>query len=430
VVTAGPGRTSLVALVAACLVSVTGTTMSAIALPWLVLTVTGDAGIAGLVVFAELTPYVLMQAVAGPWIDRVGARWTCVICNAVAGVLVCLLPTLFIDHHAQIPLVLALLAIAGATRGAADCANSALLPPAVRAAGIPLVRAAGLISSANRTGSLVGGALAGVLLVVIDAPLVVLIDGISFLAAAGLLLLVAARPERPDQDSTTEGISYRRKLLQGWRFIARDRLIFGTTVMNMTTNVFGGALGSVLLPAWVVDRAQSPGALGVMFTCLGLGGLLGSLAAAWLGPRLPRWAAFSVGFLLGGAPLYFVAAATTAVLPVAAAALATGLVTGVLNPIVGAVQYERIPEQLLARVLGAIKAACWIGVALGPLIGGLAVRMFGVSVVLVGCGALFLLITIAPFVLPVFKEMDRPPPTARAPTSATIGERRGRGESG
>lgn len=423
-------RTSLIALIAACLVSVTGTSMSAIALPWLVLTVTGDAGTAGLVVFAELTPYVLIQVVAGPWIDRVGARRTCVVGNAVAGVLVCLLPRLFIDHHAQIPLVLGLLAIAGAARGAADCANSTLLPPAVWAAGMPLERAAGLISSANRTGSLVGGALAGVLLVVIDAPLVVLIDGISFLAAAALLLLVAAGPERPDPNRATEEISYRRKLLQGWRFIARDRLIFGTTAINMTTNVFGGALGSVLLPAWVLDRAQSPGALGVMFTCLGLGGLVGSLAAAWLGPRLPRWAVFSVGFLLGGAPIYFVAAATTAVLPLAVAAMTTGLLTGALNPIVGAVQYERIPEQLLARVLGAIKAACWIGVALGPLIGGLAVRMFGVSAVLVGCGGLFLLITIAPFVLPVFKELDRTPPSIGGTTSATIGERRGCGESG
>lgn len=424
------GRTSLVALIIACLVSVTGTAMSAIALPWLVLTVTGDAGTAGLVVFAELTPYVLMQAVAGPWIDRVGARRTCVAGNIVAGVLVCLLPTLFIDHRAQIPLVLGLLAIAGATRGCADCANSSLLPPAVRVSGMSLERAAGLISSANRTGSLVGGALAGVLLVVIDAPLVVLIDGISFLAAAALLLLVTAGPEWPDPDHATEETSYRQKLLQGWRFIVRDRLIFGTTAINMTTNVFGGALGSVLLPAWVVDRAQSPGALGVMFTCLGLGGLVGSLAAAWLGPRLPRWATFSVGFLLGGAPIYFVAAATTAVLPLAVAALTTGLLTGALNPIVAAVQYERIPEQLLARVLGAIKAACWIGVALGPLIGGLAVRMLGVSVVLVGCGVLFLLITIAPFVLPVFKEMDRTPPSIGATPSATIGERRGCGESG
>ena len=56
------------------LVSQLGTRMSVLALPWLVLTATGSPTAAGAVVAAELLPYVLVQALGGPVVDRLGAR--------------------------------------------------------------------------------------------------------------------------------------------------------------------------------------------------------------------------------------------------------------------------------------------------------------------------------------------------------------------
>ena len=55
-------------------VSLTGTRVSMIAIPWFVLTTTGSATLTGVVAFAEMAPLVLLKALAGPLVDRVGAR--------------------------------------------------------------------------------------------------------------------------------------------------------------------------------------------------------------------------------------------------------------------------------------------------------------------------------------------------------------------
>ena len=53
------GRRDFFALAVAQTFSISGTRLSLIAIPWLVLTVTGDPVLTGLVVFAEMAPYVL-----------------------------------------------------------------------------------------------------------------------------------------------------------------------------------------------------------------------------------------------------------------------------------------------------------------------------------------------------------------------------------
>ena len=51
-------------------ISVTGTRITMIAIPWFVLTTTGSATLTGLVAFAEMAPLVTLQALSGPLIDR------------------------------------------------------------------------------------------------------------------------------------------------------------------------------------------------------------------------------------------------------------------------------------------------------------------------------------------------------------------------
>lgn len=48
----------------------------------------------------------------------------------------------------------------------------------------------------------------------------------------------------------------------------------------------------------------------------------------------------------------------------------SGLAAGMLNPIIGAVAYERVPARLQARVFGAFRSSAWIGIPFGSLLGG------------------------------------------------------------
>lgn len=188
-------RAGAYALVAAYFVSVGGTAMSAVAIPWLVLTTTGSASQTGLVVFAEMAPYVAMQAIAGPWVDRWGAHRSCVWGNAVAAVTVGVIPVLKAMDLLGLGVLAGLVATAGAVRGVADCANTTLVPGAASLAGLPLERVAGLNSGAGQAGLLLGAPLAGVLLAVVDPATVLFIDAVTF-AAAAVLIGVWSPPRR------------------------------------------------------------------------------------------------------------------------------------------------------------------------------------------------------------------------------------------
>ena len=423
-------RAPFLALLSSYTISVAGTSMSALAIPWLVLTSTGSAAKTGLVGFATMAPYVAAMALIGPLVDRAGLRRSFVLGNAVAAVVVGAIPLAQALGALHLPVLLALVAVAGVARGAADCANSALVPTTAETAGTPLERAAGLTSGANRTALLLGAPLAGALVVVAGAPVVVAIDAATFAVAAvigAIWVRVAVPPSRhaacrsgagqrlPVAGAGSALRRYRRDLAAGLTFLRGDRLLLGIITMSAVTNLLDQGLSEVMLPVWVRERIGSAGALGLIAGIGGLGSVLGNLAGAWLGPRLSRRKLFTVGFLVGGSPRFFVLVLTAALSPVLALYLVSDAFGGSLNSVIGATSYERIPDELRARVLGTIRASAWIGIPFGALFAGYAVAWLGLRATLLGFGAAYLLTTLAPLVFPAWRQLRRPEPVPVEP---------------
>jgi len=416
-------RLPLYALVLAYGISMLGTAMSALAIPWLVLTTTGSAGRTGLVGFAEMAPYVTLQATVGPFVDRFGAKRGCVLGNAAAAAAVCAIPTLYASGTLRFGALVAIVAIAGAARGVADAATSPLVPGTARLTDIPAERAAGLYSTGDRTGILIGAPLAGIVISIASAPVVVLVDGLTFAVAAALIAALVPAAAQPRVAPDTAG--YLARLGEGLRAVRADRLLLGIATMNLVTNLLGQALTSVLIPVWVRERIHEPAALGLMGGVMNIGALVGVLTAAWLGPRLPRRATYGIGFLLGGAPRHAALAFFTTLPPTLAITAFCGLATGALNPIVGAVTYERIPEHLQTRALGAIKASAWVGIPFGSLLGGALTTSAGLTTAALTSGACMLLATLAPFIFPAWRGMNRTAATTPDGPRETAGTARG-----
>ena len=104
------------------------------------------------------------------------------------------------------------------------------------------------------------------------------------------------------------------------------------------------------------------------------GAVIGNLVYTVARDRLPRYLTFAVGFLIGGAPRFLALGLGAPVWTIAAVGFAAGLGLAAVNPILGAVSYERVPERLIARVMGLSVALSWAGIPLGSLLGGLAGR--------------------------------------------------------
>jgi MFS family permease len=407
-------RAPFVALLSSYVISLAGTSMSAIAIPWFVLTTTGSAAKTGLVGFATMVPYVAAQVLAGPLVDRAGLRRSFVWGNAVAAAVVGAIPLMYATGSLTLPVLLALVALAGLVRGAADCANSALLPTTAEVGGIPLERAAGIASAGNRTAILLGAPLAGVLVTLAGSPVAVAVDAATFAVAAVIGAIWVRVAEHPLTPASAEPAlrRYVRDLAAGLRFIRGDRLLLGIITMVAVTNLLDQGLSEVMLPVWVRQEIGSATALGIIGGIGGLGAVLGNLFGAWLGPRLSRRKLYTVGYLVGGSPRFFILALASTLSPVLAVTLISDVFGGSLNAVIGAASMERIPEDLRARVLGTVRASAWIGIPFGALLGGYVVELFGIRTAVLAFGAAYLLTTLAPMVFPTWRQLRRPDPVA------------------
>ena len=189
-----------------------------IAVPWFVLTTTGSVVKTGLIAFCQITPFVLAQALAGPLIDRVGPRRISIAGDVVstAAAAAVTVPLLYAADALPLWALMALMAVLGAGEGPASAAKSVFIPSVTRAAGAPLERGTGLTTAVERTATVVGPAMAGVVVAAFGGPRAFWLAAVLFGLAAVITVATLADPV-PDsaEPATTEIDGYFARLREG-----------------------------------------------------------------------------------------------------------------------------------------------------------------------------------------------------------------------
>ena len=391
-------------------VSLCGTRVSMIAIPWLVLTTTGSAAQTGLVAFAELLPLVVVQALAGPVIDRLGARRVAITCDLLSMVVVGLIPLLHLTGALAFPALLGLVAVAGALRGAGDGAKHAFVPALARNAGVPLERVTGLATAVERTASFGGAALAGGLVALLGPANALVVDAVSFGLCAAVFAWSTASMSAKPLDERPAGTTYVQELREGWTFLRRDPVLVAMTAMIAVTNLLDLAYSGVLLPVWVKEGGYGAGVLGAIFATFAASSAVGAMVAAWAAERLPRFQVYFWAFLITGLPRFLVLALGAPLWLVLATSVVGGFASGFLNPILGAVIYERVPDAVMGRVTTLSNALCWSLMPFGGVLGGLLSDSLGIAAALFIVGIAYFVATMAPLAVPSFRQFDKPRP--------------------
>ncbi|MEH0419769.1 MFS transporter [Streptomyces sp. B21-083] len=410
-----PGKRSLRPLggvLAAMAVSLTGTRISVVALPWFVLVTTGSATQTGLVAFCEMTPYVVVKAFTGPLVDRIGPRaisWTTDLASATAAAAVPLLHTLNLLSY---PLLLVLVALIGAARGPGDLAKEVMVPEAAERGRVPLERATGLSGVIERLASTVGLAVGGSLVALLG-PLTALAVNAGCFAIGSVIIKLAlprgmghAAEEAPSQAGETEP-GYWRRFGEGFTFLRGEPLLLTVIFMVGITNLLDAAITSVLVPVWARESGNGPTAIGLMGSMMGAAAVGGSLIAAVVAHRLRRRVVVLTGFLLAGAPRFLILAFDAPLGVVLAVFAVSGFGAGFINPVLGAVLVERVPRRMLGRVNALGDSLAWAGIPLGGLIAGAAVTAVGLMPVLLASGAAYFLTTNLAGLRSEWREIDR-----------------------
>jgi MFS family permease len=361
------------------------------------------------VAFAEMLPYVVASAVGGPLVDRIGARRTSIKADIASVILVGAVPALYHTTGLSFAALVALVALAGTARGLGDTGKRVMFPRAVADAGVAMTRATSVHDGLSRLATLIGAPLAALLIAVTDAPTVLIADAATFGVAALVVSTLVRATVSTAPAEEPEQKSYQAQLREGIAFVRRDKLVLGIVLMLFVTNLLDQAFATVFVPVWARDVFGSPLGLGVTSASFATGAVLGNLVYAGLATRLPRYATFAVGFLIGGAPRFLALGLGSPLWTIAAVGFAAGLGLAAVNPILGAVSYERIPERLIARVMGLSVALSWAGIPLGSLLGGLSADRLGIRWALMLGAACYLAATLLPFASKVWREMDSPP---------------------
>lgn len=397
---------------AANIVSVTGDSLTLMAVPWFVLQSTGSAGRAGVVASCTVLPAVASAVWSGPIIDRMGRRRVSVAADVICGAAVLAVPFLLSIGELRFWLLCVVMAVAGLFQAPGMTARGVLLPVLAERAGLALGRAAGFYDGASRCAGMIGSAIGGVLIAVLGAAHVLILDGATF-ALSALLVAYGTRgvPQAgPDRRPRATGAlrSYRRDLAEGYRYVLACPLLVGICLVALAAQGLDQGWSAVLLPVDVRERLGGAAALGLVEALFSAGALIGALAYGVLGGGFRRRTIYVTAFLIVGMPRFMVAAGTSTVAPLAVMMAVEGLACGTLNPIVATVIYESVPDALRARVLSATTASGLMVTPLGALAAGLLVDRIGVVTALEIVGVVYLLVTLCPMVFPAWRLMDRP----------------------
>lgn len=407
---------TLGAWLAADVISLFGSQVSSLAVPWFVLTSTGSAALTGTVGAVQLTTLVTSRFLAGPLIDRVGPTRTAVTCDVLSAAMIALVPALWTLGHLPIAALIGIVAAAGALRGPADSSKQVLVAPVAEATGQPLERMTGLAGTTERLASTIGLAVGGMVVAAVGGPLALILTACALASGAGLIRLVVAPAVRGRQGAITgAGIpapaggaaGYLRDLLTGLRFIVRTPVLLGLTTIPAITNMLDSAWSEVLMPAWIVHHGEGAQVLGYLFATFSLAAVAGSALASALSEHLPRAIVYFTGFTLAGAPRFIALAWHTDLAWLVAALVVGGFGAGFVNPVISAVRFERTPEPLRGRVLSTCGAMNLSLMPLGSLLGGLLADHVGLATTVIVLGLAYLAATTLPAARPSWRDLRR-----------------------
>jgi MFS family permease len=280
-------------------ISLTGTNMTTVALPWFVLATTGSTAKMGLVLACQTLPSVVLGVPAGAVVARVGARRFMVIADGCRGPLLALVPILHGAGLLSFPALLVVVTVVGVFAVPYSAAATALLPQLVGEDERELTHANAALQVAIQTTGVVGPVLAGVLIPPFGASNVLYLDAVSYALSATVVLLLVPATHASGQTRLQWS-----RLLAGVRWLFDDEVLRSIVSATLLAHLAMAALFASL-PALAFRQFHDARLAGVMFAADAVGSVLGGLLTMRLARRaaamalgLAGFAAMSAGILL------------------------------------------------------------------------------------------------------------------------------------
>lgn len=269
-----------VKLWAASTTSALGSGLATISVPLLVASRTGDPVVVAAAFAVAWLPWLLFALPGGVLVDRVDRRRLMIVIDWIRVAAVGLLAAVIITGEVGIALLYGVLFVLNTGEVVFRSASQAMIPAVVPRA--RLERANGWLSGGTTLMQrMIAGPLGGFLFVV-SASIPFLVNAFTYAASAVLIGLVAGayRPSAELPDEPRQPRSVRAEVAEGFRWLARQRLLRTMAVLIGLLNLtLTAAIAILVLLATERLHLGSVG-YGLLFTCMAVGGVLVSSSAS------------------------------------------------------------------------------------------------------------------------------------------------------
>jgi predicted MFS family arabinose efflux permease len=355
----------------------------------------GSASALGFVLAARALGQVVFLLLGGVLADRLPRFQLMTGSNLLAGCAEGGMAAMFIAHAAPLSVVIALAAVNG-------CAAALFLPASKGV--IPQIVAAGQLQPANalmrltrNSTSIIGSAMAGVLVATIGSGWALAFDAATYVAASALL--IGIRVEHVDRAAPSTMLA---DLREGWQeFRARSWVWLLVAQFAFVNGCFAAI--NVLGPLLARQYMGGAPAWAAVLTAMAVGLVSGSLVAMRLHPRFPLRiaAAATFGFL----PPFFLLAFHAPVWLVAASMLVNGVCVDIFEVLWDTSLQTHIPNEALARISSYDMIGSFVLGPLGLLAVGPVSAAIGITATLVGAGALLTFATLLPWLTRAVRDL-------------------------
>ncbi|WP_433275284.1 MFS transporter [Pseudonocardia xinjiangensis] len=356
-----------------------GTQIGLIALPLLAVSVLGaDEFEMGLLATFETLAFLVIGLPAGAWIDRMRKRDVLIAGDVVRGIALLTLPLAWLLGVLTFPLLLVVATIVGVATVFFDVAYQSYLPSLVPSSRISEGNAKLQVSQS--VAQVAGPGIGGVLVRVLGAPLVILLDALSFLGSALFVLRIRHREERPP---ATGRRALHVEIGEGLAFVFRQPLLRRIVATTAVSNLFGGISNALLVLYAIRDLGVGEAGLGLALSVGAVGGLAGALLAEPLIALVGEGRSIALALLPGLPALALVPLAhghspPAAIAMLAASTAVVGLGIVVYNVAQVSFRQRLCPRLLLGRMNASVRFVVWGTMPIGAFLGGVLGSRYGV----------------------------------------------------
>lgn len=358
-------------------ISLFGTQITAVALPFQVYHLTGSTLTVGLISLAEILPILGLAFVGGAVADAWDRRRVLLATELGMGAVSAGLVGNALLVRPQVWLLFLAAALSAAFYALQRPSLDALFPRLV--CPDEIVAASALHSLLVNVGTVLGPGLAGVLIAVAGLPLTYAIDVATF--GVSLALLFAMRSVPLPVEARAPSF---RSVVEGFRYAWGRPDLMGTYLVDMAAMFFG--MPQALFPA-IATRFGGAGALGLLYAAPSFGSLVVAATSGWTNRVYRHGRAIVAAASVWGLAIVGFGLSRSLLLALLFLALAGAgdMVSGLFRT---AIWNGTIPDALRGRLAGIEMISYTTGPAFGNVEAGTVASLFGVRASVLSGGVL------------------------------------------